>query len=68
VDVVFRLEDRTLGVTVADDGSGFDPSAPREGRGLENMRARAAALGGTLDVAAAPGNGTRLVLSGVKLP
>jgi len=68
VDVVFRLDERTLGVTVADDGAGFDPGAPRDGHGLDNMRARARALGGSLEVAAAPGNGTRLVLSGVKLP
>ena len=48
--VAFRLEGRGLTVEVADDGTGFDVSArdlpESQGRGLENMRARAAALGG----------------------
>jgi signal transduction histidine kinase len=43
-------------VRIADNGVGFDPDAA--GYGLAAMRARAHALGGTLDVASAPGQGS----------
>jgi signal transduction histidine kinase len=57
-----RAEDR-LALSVADDGAGFAPAgAAGDGRGLGNMRARAAALGGELQVESAPGRGTRIVL------
>jgi ligand-binding sensor domain-containing protein/signal transduction histidine kinase len=36
---------------------------PRQGHGLQNMRARAQELGGQLQVESAPGQGTRLILS-----
>ncbi|MBF9132172.1 HAMP domain-containing protein [Plantactinospora sp. S1510] len=47
-------------VTVHDDGRGFDPgaSAGRHGMGLAMMRERVGELGGTLEVASAPGRGT----------
>jgi len=56
-----------LGAEVAmdifDDGSGFDPSAvpvrgDGSGFGLQSLRGRVAALGGTLDLESAPGEGT----------
>jgi signal transduction histidine kinase len=73
VTIAFGLEGRSLSVEVADDGAGFDPAAGRdlsepEGRGLENMGARARALGGALSVASSPGGGTRLTVSGLPLP
>lgn len=37
-----------LMISVADDGRGFDEAAAKEGNGLENMRRRAQALGGSL--------------------
>ena len=51
-------------LAVQDDGAGFDPAAagPR-GHGLANMQARAEALGGSLNVVSAPGNGTRVLLN-----
>jgi len=50
---------------VEDDGVGFDPNAPAQGggNGMVNMRARAAALKGTLTIQTAPGQGTKLELS-----
>ncbi len=49
-------------VDVVDDGSGFDPAATPQsadagGFGLRAMRERLAALGGTLGVESAPGEG-----------
>jgi signal transduction histidine kinase len=44
---------------VSDDGGGFDSSA-ENGAGLTNMRDRLGAVGGTLRVASAPGQGTRV--------
>ncbi len=54
----FRLE-------VIDDGRGFDVSAPAPAghHGLENMRHRAARLGGTLEVVSHRGRGTRIILA-----
>lgn len=45
-----------------DNGRGFDPGVVCSGAGLTGMRQRAATLGGTLAVNAAPGSGTRLRL------
>lgn len=57
-----RAEGR-VALSVADDGRGFAPDATASGgRGLANMRARAAALGGELQVESAPGRGARVVL------
>ncbi len=52
-------------LTIADDGVGFDPTLLREhgegsGWGLINIRERAEALGGKLQVDTAPGKGTRI--------
>jgi signal transduction histidine kinase len=38
-------------LAVCDDGVGFDAAAARAGRGLSNMRKRAEALGGSLEIA-----------------
>ncbi len=47
-------------LTIEDDGSGFDPNSNSSGYGMGNMRARAASLGGRLDVMSEAGKGTRL--------
>jgi two-component system, NarL family, sensor histidine kinase UhpB len=48
---------------VRDDGSGFDPSADRNGGlGLEGMAERARLVGGELDLRSSPGSGTELTL------
>jgi len=49
----------TAALTVADNGSGFDADRGRaEGQGLRNLRERALALGGELQLDTAPGRGT----------
>ncbi len=52
-----------LQLTIHDNGSGFNPSAPRTGHGLANMQARAIQLGATLHLESSPTTGTRLTLS-----
>jgi ligand-binding sensor domain-containing protein/signal transduction histidine kinase len=59
-----------LRAEINDDGSGFlavstsEPGANgRGGHGVENMRARAAQLGGRLEINSTPGAGTRLTLT-----
>lgn len=47
-------------LTIEDDGIGFDPKADSPGNGMRNLRVRAAALGGTLEITSTPGKGTRL--------
>lgn len=58
-----REKDLVL-LEVIDDGCGFDAQAVSAGRmGLENMRARAAAVGGEFRIHSVPGHGTRLKVS-----
>jgi signal transduction histidine kinase len=60
LDGIPRLE-------IADDGVGFDVSRDPGARhhGLANMRARAAAIGGRIDIRSTMGSGTRVI---VELP
>ena len=55
-----------LELSISDDGVGFDPQhVPRGHFGLEGIRARAKVLDATLEIASAPGQGTRVM---VRLP
>lgn len=58
--VCIDVTEGRLVVEVADAGRGFDPSAV-EPAGLGGLRDRLEALGGSLDVVAGPGQGTRIV-------
>jgi two-component system, NarL family, sensor histidine kinase DevS len=49
---------RVAVLEVDDDGDGFDPRASHPGHGLGNLRARAGALGGTLELKSVAGEGT----------
>ena len=62
-EVELRVDGRRLVLSVTDDGRGFDPAAPSEGNGVESMRRRATALGGTFGVDSAPGRGTRVTVA-----
>ena len=55
--------DAAISITVADDGKGFNPAAGSAGLGLTSMRRRAAALGASLEIAAAAGGGTVVALT-----
>jgi signal transduction histidine kinase len=49
-----------LDVTIADDGQGFDLAGVGEGIGLISMRDRIGAVGGELEIASSPRNGTTI--------
>ncbi|HTA65542.1 MAG TPA: histidine kinase, partial [Xanthomonadaceae bacterium] len=63
IDLVYAAD--AMDVIVIDDGIGFVPHASREpgrGFGLDNMRHRAAQLGGRIAIASEIGKGTRVSL------
>jgi len=60
-------EDDRLRFEVRDDGAGFDPGVAGRGMGLTNMRDRISAVGGDLELSAAPGEGAA-VIGSVPLP
>lgn len=63
VTLTLRDTDGALTLTIADDGAGFDPIHAPRGMGIENMQARAAELGGRLEITSTPGRGTTIVFS-----
>ncbi len=67
--VVVRLtqDGDRLQFAVQDDGPGWTPGAGSPGRGMRNLAARVAAVGGQVEVRSAPGRGTS-VEGSVPLP
>lgn len=64
VKLLFDGAAQAVGLSVKDDGKGFDPGAARVGHyGLLNMRERAMKLGGQLIIDSAPGKGTQVAFS-----
>jgi len=53
-----------LVMAIADDGAGFDPSAPHrpDSLGLQSMSERAINLGGRLSIESIPGEGTTVAM------
>jgi signal transduction histidine kinase len=61
VEIVLKLDAGGLLLAITDNGRGFDTTAPRPGHfGLQSMRQRAAAVGGTLELVSAGGSGTHI--------
>jgi signal transduction histidine kinase len=63
VDVIVDADDDWGHVTVRDNGIGFEVGSPTAGMGLANMTARAARLGGHIDLTSAPYVGTLVEIS-----
>jgi signal transduction histidine kinase len=67
VQVQLQYDRRTISLTVADDGLGFDVSAAMSnsqhtgGIGLAGMKERIESVGGHLTITSEPGKGTLLV-------
>lgn len=70
VTISLRIGSSELALEIVDDGRGFELESQGEsgGFGLTSMRERAERLGGMLQIISTPGQGTRVVLSGVPLP
>lgn len=69
VEIALETVEDEVRLTIADDGVGFDPTAPgptnQDGRqhwGLVNMIERAYAVGGRCRVDSGPGEGTRVIV------
>lgn len=62
IEVSVRLREAVMTVRVADDGQGFDPQRIEDGRGLANLRDRAGALAGRVQVTTGPGGTTVLAI------
>ncbi len=61
LDLTLEVREADVGLLIADDGRGFDPRGQYPGHlGLQSMRERTAAVGGTLEIDSSPGQGTRL--------
>ncbi len=62
--IELRSEPDAVVLEISDNGSGFDPTAvaPGQHHGLGNLRDRAAAAGGWLEIVSQPGAGTRIVV------
>ena len=61
--VKYRLtvSNKTVSVSIEDDGCGFDLKSVERGHGLNNMEKHAREMGGSLVIDSSPGKGTRLV-------
>ncbi|MGH2518561.1 MAG: histidine kinase N-terminal 7TM domain-containing protein, partial [Chloroflexota bacterium] len=60
LNIRLDVADGVLGLSIEDDGRGFDSAAPSDGFGLSGMAARVEQLGGTLRLQSALGQGTRI--------
>lgn len=60
VQVQLRAQDHAFHLTIADDGVGMEPGAPRSALGLRGMRERVSALGGQFSVGRGENGGTVL--------
>src|SRR6266404_1850775 len=61
--IEMRIENRSLTIKVADNGSGLDPADMNEGHGLASMRTRAKELDGELQITSNDGRGTTILLT-----
>ena len=61
VEIRLSSDDGELRFEVLDDGRGFDRSVTSYGTGLQGMADRLDAIGGSIDVVSAPGEGTRVI-------
>ena len=60
VEIRLRQSDGELRFEIADDGRGFDAASKGGGTGLQGMADRLDAIGGSIEVDSAPGQGTRV--------
>lgn len=65
ISIEIIKEENNLVLKIVDNGVGFDVNSPKTGIGLENIKRRAAVLGGEVNILSAPSKGCRV---SVKIP
>lgn len=60
VDINLGSDNTKVLLQIFDDGIGFDLNRKQEGLGLHSMRERVRSVGGTIEIASSPKNGTRI--------
>jgi ligand-binding sensor domain-containing protein/signal transduction histidine kinase len=63
VRIEIREDDGNFALRIEDDGVGFNAAIASSGRGLINLRERAAQIGGQLTIQTTPGQGTLVALN-----
>ncbi len=58
----FEFENNEIDISLKDDGTGFDIETVNKGRGLKNIRMRAASVKGQIDIQSTKENGTSIRL------
>jgi signal transduction histidine kinase len=56
------IQPNSVELRISDNGQGFDPAQISNGQGIQNMRERAKALGGTMQIESAIGQGTTIIV------
>ncbi|MDR1356736.1 MAG: sensor histidine kinase [Tannerellaceae bacterium] len=60
IDVHLSMDDKTVYLSVVDNGVGFDPQTASMGMGINNMRTRLASFDGRMDIYSVEGKGTEI--------
>ena len=63
VQIAIMQKSRSLQVTIADDGKGFDTARKRKGIGITNIISRTELFNGRVKIDSSPGNGCRMQVS-----
>lgn len=63
VEILMKLVDDQIMISIHDDGIGFDPKSLTRGNGLAGFHARASALDGNVTIESAVGKGTQILFS-----
>lgn len=65
VGIDLSRDEKSLHLTISDDGVGFDVDqlSEAEGNGLRNMRERARNIGASIDIVPSPGRGTEIKIN-----
>ncbi|MBN2387572.1 MAG: GAF domain-containing protein [Anaerolineales bacterium] len=60
VEILLEYQDRSINVTITDNGRGFETCNKQNGMGLRSIRERVESIHGTFSIESQPGQGTRL--------
>ena len=60
IDVHLNMDEKTIYLSVVDDGCGFDTQTTPAGMGMENLHIRLSAFGGNMDIYSEQGKGTEV--------